>query len=555
MDVFTYKHRDGEAYIYKNGNKWIIKKGSVFAKEPMPNFISKHGEHGSSTNLMPIRNKILTIYCVNNILQEDYEINSSGLAGALVSFDAAGVKSRWKNKEGVSLSVIDPRKSTNKVENNVINKENGVISMIQEKELIEDDKDTRRVFTEKKDFPLSTIKEMFDDGDIIPQPDYQRDYVMDQKQASKLIESVLMGIPVPTVYLCEELDGTHSIIDGQQRMTSFVKFLKNEFSLKGLEELSELNGKCFSDLDKNMQRNIKTSTLNSIILTKESQELKYEIFARLNQGSIRLTPQELRNCIYRGTFNNMLEDIAKNNKTLQTLFIENNTRKKYQEYILRFFALRNFNDYSSSMLKTMNLYMVDHQNDNEKNIEDARRLFNSKIDIIKQVFGNLAFCAYDRTKGQFMNKFSGSVYDSIIIACSMFDNHILMSHADMIRRQVEELKKNNLNYQDYTYAATGSKDRVVGRIMLIYNTISEIVGKGNTANSQRNFDYDIKEKLFNEGYICSYCGNEILKIEDAEVDHIIPYSRGGNTTEDNAQLLHRHCNRTKNNSIDFENNE
>lgn len=420
---------------------------------------------------------------------------------------------------------------------------------------ITEERDTKRVFTEKKDFPLSTIKEMFDDGDIIPQPDYQRDYVMDQKQASKLIESVLMGIPIPTVYLCEELNGTYSIIDGQQRMTSFVKYLKNDFPLKGLEELLELNGKSFSDLDRNIQRNIKTSTLNSIILTKESQELKYEIFARLNQGSIKLTPQELRNCIYRGTFNNMLEDIAGSNRLLVNLFIEKNNRKKYQEYILRFFALKSFNDYSSSMLKTMNLYMVTHMNDSERQIEDAKKLFNSKIDIIKQVFGNLAFCAYDRQKGQFMNKFSGSVYDSIIIACSMFDNHDLMTHADEIRRQVEEIKKNNLDYQDFTYAATGSKNRVVGRIMIIYNTISEIIGRGSNSATQRNFDYSLKERLFHQRYICSYCNNEILNIEDAEVDHIVPYSRGGETIERNAQLLHRHCNRAKNDSIDFEENE
>ena len=74
--------------------------------------------------------------------------------------------------------------------------------------------ETKRVFTDKKDFPLSLIKDMFDEGDIIPQPDYQRDYVMDVKTASKLIESVLMNIPIPTVYLCEEVDGTFSIIDG-----------------------------------------------------------------------------------------------------------------------------------------------------------------------------------------------------------------------------------------------------------------------------------------------------------------------------------------------------
>ena len=408
---------------------------------------------------------------------------------------------------------------------------------------------TKRVFTDKKDFPLSLIKEMFDDGDIIPQPDYQRDYVMDNKTASKLIESVLLNIPIPTVYLCEELDGRFSIIDGQQRMTSFVKYLKNEFALKGLEELSEINNKKFSELDKSLQRTLKSCTLNSIILTKESQELKYEIFARLNQGSIRLKPQELRNCIYRGTLNNMIEDIAKTNKYLNELFLEKNKRKNYQEYILRFFSLRNFNDYSSSMTKTMNNYMIKHQNASEQELKELKNLFNGTIDIIKQVFGKTAFCAYDRQKNQFMNKFSGSVYDSIIIACSMFNSHDLMSHADEIRKQVNEVKMNNLTYQDYTYAATGSKSRVIGRIMMIYKIIENIVGHSN--NSQRIYSNKTKEELWHDDYICPYCNQKILSIDDAEVDHIIPYSKGGDTVIENAQLLHRHCNREKNN-LDFE---
>lgn len=417
--------------------------------------------------------------------------------------------------------------------------------------MIEEEK-MKRVFTDKKDFPLSLIKEMFDDGDIIPQPDYQRDYVMDVKLASRLIESVLLNIPIPTVYLCEELDGRFSIIDGQQRMTSFVKYLKNEFALKGLEELSELNGKKFSELEKNLQRTLKSCTLNSIILTKESQELKYEIFARLNQGSIRLKPQELRNCIYRGTLNNMIEEIAKNNRYLNDLFLENNKRKNYQEYILRFFALRNFNDYSSSMTKTMNNFMIKHQNADEQEIKEFKELYNRTIDIIKQVFGLTAFCAYDRQKNQFMNKFSGSIYDSITIACSMFSPHDLMAHADEIRNQVNEIKKNNLTYQDYTYAATGSKNRVIGRIMMIYQLIENIIG--NTNSSQRLYSKSTKEELWYEGYVCPYCNQQILSIDDAEVDHIIPFSKGGNTVIENAQLLHRHCNREKNNS-EFETND
>ena len=88
------------------------------------------------------------------------------------------------------------------------------------------------------------------------------------------------------------------------------------------------------DLDKTVQRTIKKTSIHSIVIKKETQELKYEIFARLNQGSTSLKPQELRNCIYRGSFNNMLEDISRSNKTLAFLIGAENKRKSYQEMVL-----------------------------------------------------------------------------------------------------------------------------------------------------------------------------------------------------------------------------
>lgn len=412
----------------------------------------------------------------------------------------------------------------------------------------------KKVYTNTKDYPLRTIKEMFDDGDIIPQPDYQRDYIMDEKRASKLIESILLQIPIPTVYLCEESDGSLSIIDGQQRLTSFVKFLKNEFKLRNLEEYSELNGKNFADLDKVTQKVIKDTAIHSIVIKKESQELKYEIFSRLNQGSTSLKPQELRNCIYRGNFNNMLEEVAKNNKTLKVLFGAENKRKSYQEYILRYFALKNFQSYSSSIGKTMNDFMEKHQNDSIEEVENYKKEFNSKIDIIKQVLGDDAFCGAEIDKGIISNKFSGSVYDSIIIGFSMFNNNDIMANSDKIRNSIKNLKLSNVQYKENTYVSTGSKSRVIGRIMNIYELISEIIGKKGDYGVERTFDISDKEQLWHEGYICAYCKNQILDINDAEVDHIVAFNNGGKTVIENAQLLHRHCNREKQDKeIEFEN--
>lgn len=407
----------------------------------------------------------------------------------------------------------------------------------------------KQVFTEKKDFPLSTLKEMVDDGDIIPNPEYQRDYVYTDKQASKLVESVLMGIPIPTIYLCVEEDNTYSVIDGQQRITSLVRYLKNDFALNGLQELNELNGKCYKDLSKDIQKKLKSSSLSTISLLKQSTALKYEIFARLNQGAVKLNPQELRNCIYRGTFNKMLDDIAETNPHLNYLFHDDNNRKSYQERILRFFALRNYQDYQSSMLKTMNSYMELHRNDEEDEIKAAKDRFNNTIDIITQVLGNEAFMAFDRNTNTILEKFSGSVYDSIIIPFSFFDKHSLIVNADKIREAVMNVKMTDESYREDTYAATGSKVRVIRRIQTIYNLILSITGNNSTDTDRRLFSEDERKMLYESSdKKCAICGNLILNIDDCEIDHIIPFAKGGKTELSNAQIVHRICNREKSDS-------
>lgn len=407
--------------------------------------------------------------------------------------------------------------------------------------------DEMKVYTESGDISLSQLKENYEEGDLDPQPSYQRDFLNDYKKASRLIESVLLNIPIPTVYLCQEQDETLSVIDGQQRITSFIKFLSNEFALKDLEEITELNGKKFKDLEKPIQKKLKNSKIHAITLLKASEELKYDIFERLNLGSEKLKPQELRNCIYRGPFNDMLEEVAKNNSYLPVLFRQNNDRKKYQEFILRFFALRDYNSYRSSMPKTLNHYMSVHQNDDPTSISEQKSLYTGTIDIIKQVLGDNAFCQYDKSRG-YIDKFSPSVYDSIIIPFSFFDKRALIRHADDIRSKIENIRMNDDEYRQFAEKSTNSKSAVIGRINKIYTALHSCMTEQDLDGSNRAFSVDVKQQLWHEGYVCPYCGNIILSIDDAEVDHILAFSLGGETSLDNAQLLHRHCNREKSNN-------
>ena len=214
----------------------------------------------------------------------------------------------------------------------------------------------------KRDY--ATADQVGQMNETLSNPDYQRNYVYDDKRASLLVESILIGIPIPIIYLCEENEGIYSVIDGQQRIMSFTRYLKNDFPLSGLSTLAALNGKFFRDLDKPMQRRLRAKSLKAICLDRDSQELKYEIFSRLNLGAIRLKDQEVRNCIFRGSFNAMLRHIADTDENVKALFhYADNKRMEFEERILRYFAMRDFYHVSGTFKNTMNQFMSKHQND------------------------------------------------------------------------------------------------------------------------------------------------------------------------------------------------
>ena len=132
------------------------------------------------------------------------------------------------------------------------------------------------------------------------------------------------------------MEGEYSVIDGQQRITSFVRYLKNEFAFDRTEKLHNLNGLYFKQLDKSLQRRLNYQTLSTVCIEKDSENLKYEIFSRLNLGAVKLRDQEVRNCIYRGSFNNMLKDIAQTNMNLPILFHDSDSDIRMKNGILRF---------------------------------------------------------------------------------------------------------------------------------------------------------------------------------------------------------------------------
>ena len=184
----------------------------------------------------------------------------------------------------------------------------------EESNLEEIPREKRILRTQAYDKSVSDLISMMgaDSNDIILDPHYQRSYIWDNKRASLLIESILLNVPIPVIYVAEDDDGRWNVVDGLQRLNSLKRFFNNEFKLTGIEVLPELNRLQFSTLNAKAQRLLKNGIIRVIVILQESHpEIKYDIFLRLNRGAVRLSEQELRNCLYRGTFNSFIKELRK----------------------------------------------------------------------------------------------------------------------------------------------------------------------------------------------------------------------------------------------------
>jgi len=173
----------------------------------------------------------------------------------------------------------------------------------------------RRIVAQPYDFSVQDLVDKIEEGDIDLQPDYQRNYVWGandetENKRSRLIESLLLNIPIPVIYFAEQAETLkYEVIDGQQRLRTFQEFLNDKFPLASLEIRNDVNGKLYSQLDKQDKDEIRKRSIRAIVILNESdEEIKYEVFERLNLGSIQLTPQEIRNNTLRGSFNDLLKN-------------------------------------------------------------------------------------------------------------------------------------------------------------------------------------------------------------------------------------------------------
>lgn len=249
------------------------------------------------------------------------------------------------------------------------------------------------------DYPFETLVDRVSKGKLVLDPDFQRKYKWDRdgnERASKFIESCLMRIPLPACYFAEKDDNSQEVIDGVQRITTILNFFKDNFALEGLTIFTELEGKKFSELG-DLKSELETTTIRCIVLRKDNpKELVSEIFARLNQGAVELTAQEIRHAVYPGLFDNLLIklsqiEIIKNFKQGESGTTVKNGRES-EELILRFFALNNsLEDYDNKLSKYLDKYMRSQIGISENEILDLEKLFIETLNKCITTFENFVF--------------------------------------------------------------------------------------------------------------------------------------------------------------------
>lgn len=284
-----------------------------------------------------------------------------------------------------------------------------------------------RLVFQSADLSLESIANMVEEGAIDINPKYQRRERWSLKKQSTLIESFLLNIPVPPIFLAEDEYGRYSVIDGKQRITSIFNFLKKNAHLSGLENYLEIEGLTFDGLPDPIRNALRIRPyIRVITLLKQSDpSLKYEVFGRLNTGGDNLLPQEVRNAMFEGEFNDLLIKLSENTFLVQQL-TGGNTQKEYMnsriyqemqdvEYVLRFFTLRNY--WASLTINNMQIAMTTFMIEVSKTVKiDAQRvLFEKTMSIADQIWG---IGAFKRPDGQF-NKIIQGVFDAQTVALSI----------------------------------------------------------------------------------------------------------------------------------------
>jgi len=309
------------------------------------------------------------------------------------------------------------------------------------------------------DFDVDGLVKRFDRG-LIYRPEFQRNFVWTWPQASKFIESILLGLPIPSVFLFREKETQKLlIVDGLQRLMTLHAFKKGYlphnriFKLKGVKQRFE--GKVLRDLEKEDQIRFEDAIIHAVIMQQAAPDNNnnsvYHIFERLNSSGTPLHPQEMRAAIYHGKFQEKIGDINQNRAWREVFGYEHN-RAKDQELILRFLALKfGRRNYDPPMKGFLNDFMSINRNKNEGELNNFKSIFVNAIERCHEALGKQAF--------RITRSMNVAFFDALMVAVA--ENPDASPHA--IKRASEELSADD-DFIRWISESTSNKNSVLGRI-------------------------------------------------------------------------------------------
>ena len=325
-----------------------------------------------------------------------------------------------------------------------------------------------RIVTEQARYPLDSIETMLDSKKYILNPEYQRRKRWDNTRKSRLIESFIMNVPIPPVFLYEIDYSVYEVMDGLQRLTAIYDFYKSKYKLEGLEYWQELNGRDYKHLPDQIQKGVDRRYLSSIILlqetaksSEEADTLKQIVFERLNSGGEKLTPQETRNALHNGKFNQLCIRLAKNDLFRQMWklplesegeekLLESESYRKMEdvELVLRFFAYRHIEQFKFSVDKFLDSYLKQANNYPDSTIDELEIIFNETIDIVYGIFKKSAFIPPKVTRDR--KTPLKIIYDPMmqVFARNLSNKYKILSKIDLIKEDIYSDKSMKLLYSN-----------------------------------------------------------------------------------------------------------
>lgn len=343
------------------------------------------------------------------------------------------------------------------------------------------------------DWTIETIVNQIEKGNIELSPKFQRRDAWDEVEKSKLIESLMLGIPVPPIILAEKKDkrGKYIVIDGKQRLLSIAQYCldNTEFKtlkLKGLDYLSVLNGKTYKEIDEDFNLStykdqLDNQTIRAVVIKNwPSEEFLFTVFLRLNTGSKQLSPQELRQALHPGEFLDYLDNATADSKTFMKLLRnkEPDSRMRDVELALRYYAFKYcIEDYRGKLKEFLDEtcnYLNNEWDHKSSCVEDDFRQLEESIEFTFSIFGDKdAFSRYSR--GKYNRNFNRALYEIFTYYFSIPEiRESLQDKKEQFKLKFEEISDRDNKFNDSIASTTKEMKRIEYRFNIMHSILSEL---------------------------------------------------------------------------------